>query len=176
MNKTTVYVWDPLVRIAHWLLAACVLINLTGLVEEGEMWHRYIGYTACAVVAVRLLWGLVGSRHARFSDFWPTPTRLQAHWQHMQNREPDPHPGHNPFGAIMMLALWAVVLMLGVSGYLMGTDRFFGEEWLQEIHEILANGLIVLIAAHILAAIGMSLYTRVNLPRAMITGRKNLPD
>ena len=78
--------------------------------------------------------------------------------------------------AIMMLALWAVVLMLGVSGYLMGTDRFFGEEWLQEIHEILANGLIVLIAAHILAAIGMSLYTRVNLPRAMITGRKNLPD
>ena len=84
MNKTTVYVWDPLVRIAHWLLAACVLVNLAGLVEEGEMWHRYIGYTACAVVAIGLLWGLVGSRHARFSDFWPTPARLKAHWQHMK--------------------------------------------------------------------------------------------
>lgn len=103
-------------------------------------------------------------------------SRLQAHWRQMQNREPDRHPGHNPFGAIMMLALWAVVLMLGVSGYLMGTDRFFGEEWLQEIHEVLANGLMLLMAIHILAAIGMSLYTRVNLPRAMMTGRKNLPD
>ena len=171
----SVKVWDLPVRLCHWALAACVLANLA-FTESGSDLHELAGYTAVGIVAFRLLWGLIGSRHARFSDFWPTPARLKAHWQQLKHGQTSPHPGHNPFGALMMLALWAVVLGLGISGYLMGTDRFFGEEWLQEIHEVLANSLIVLIAIHILAAIGMSLYTRVNLPRAMITGRKNLPD
>lgn len=162
-------------RISHWVVAACVFVNILELFETGETLHRYIGYTAATVVLLRLLWGFVGSRHARFSDFWPTPSRLQSHWQNLRQRQADTHPGHNPLGALMMLAMWTVILGLALSGYLMGTDRFFGEEWLEELHETMANGLILLVCAHVVAVVLMSLYTRVNLARAMITGRKKMP-
>lgn len=81
----------------------------------------------------------------------------------------------NPLGALMMLALWCVVLGLGGSGYLMGTDTYFGEEWVEELHEVLANGLMVLVVIHVLSALLMSYVERVNLVRAMITGDKVLP-
>lgn len=170
----TIKVWDLPVRLCHWALAGCVLANLA-FTEEGEEVHRYVGYVAAGIVAFRLLWGFIGSRHARFSDFFPTPARLKAHWQHIRHRQPDPHPGHNPLGALMMFALWAVVLALGVTGYLMGTDRFWGDEGLETLHGTLANALIPLIALHVGAAILMSVLTRVNLVGAMITGRKRLP-
>lgn len=173
MNQ--IKVWDLPVRLCHWGLAACVLANLA-VTEEGGDIHRYLGYTAAGIVLFRLLWGLVGSPYARFSDFWPTPARLAAHTRRLLKREPDPHPGHNPYGAVMMLALWAVVLGLGISGYLMGTDRFWGDERLEEIHEILANSLIPLVALHVASAVAMSWLEKTNLPLAMITGRKNRPQ
>ena len=176
-TQQDVPVWDIVVRLCHWLLAACVFINLFGLTEEGEQWHRYVGYTAAAVVAVRLVWGFVGSRYARFGDFFPTPSRIKQHVQAMlrPTEQAEVHLGHNPLGAVMMFALWAVVIGLGVTGYLMGTDAFWGEEWLEEIHEVLANSLWILVPLHVLAAVVMSVKTKVNLPRAMVTGKKRLP-
>ena len=112
----------------------------------------------------------------RFSDFWPTPARLKAHWQQLKHGQTSPHPGHNPFGALMMLALWAVVLGLGISGYLMGTDRFWGDDAVEAIHETLADGLMVLVGLHIAAALLMSYLEKTNLVRAMITGVKKRPD
>ena len=70
----SVKVWDLPVRLCHWALAACVLANLA-FTESGSDLHELAGYTAVGIVAFRLLWGLIGSRHARFSDFWPTPAR-----------------------------------------------------------------------------------------------------
>ena len=166
-----VRVWDPLVRLFHWALVLCIALNLFVL-EDGAAGHRWTGYLATSLIVLRIVWGFVGSRHARFADFGPTRPRLLAHWQRMKTGEPDPHPGHNPAGALMMLALMVLVLGLGLSGYMMGTDAFWGEEWLENTHELIANSLMALAGVHILAALLMSHIEGVNLPRAMVTGVK----
>ena len=167
----SIKVWDPFVRLFHWSLVACVLINYF-IIDDGETVHQWLGYLASALVAARILWGFVGSRHARFSDFFPTRKRLQAHFQALFFGEADEHPGHNPLGAVMMLALITLVLALGLTGYLQTTDRFWGEDWLQELHEMLASTLIGLACLHVLAAIVMSRLQRINLIAAMVTGVK----
>ncbi|MFC3531783.1 cytochrome b/b6 domain-containing protein [Vogesella facilis] len=164
-------VWDPFVRLFHWTLLSCVAANLL-LLEEGDPPHRWAGYLATGLVLARIVWGFVGSRHARFASFFPTPARLKAHLDAVKDGRHPQTAGHNPLGALMMLALMGLVLALGVSGYLMGTDAYFGEDWLEELHEALANTLLAAAGLHALAAIVMSRVERVNLVRAMITGIK----
>lgn len=164
-------VWDRFVRFFHWSLVSCVLANYF-LVEDGEMLHQWIGYFASGLIVARIVWGFVGSEHARFASFFPTPARLRAHLAAIRSGKPDFHLGHNPLGAIMMLALMVLVLALGLSGFLQTTDAFWGEEWLQEVHEVLASVLIGLAGLHAAAAIVMGRLEGVNLVGAMITGVK----
>jgi len=166
----TIRVWDPLVRLLHWTLVVCVLSNL--LNESGETVHRWLGYTACAVVLVRIVWGFVGTAHARFADWFPTPSRLFPYLKALLRNQAPRHIGHNPAGAVMMLALMALVLSLGATGYLMTTDAFFGEDWLEELHEGLANTLIAAVVVHIGAALLDSWKHRENLVASMLHGRK----
>jgi cytochrome b len=167
----TVKVWDLFVRFFHWSLVICVTLNLF-ILEEGEYPHQVAGYVACALIGLRLVWGFVGSRHARFSDFFPTPSRLRtqlvALWQGWHPR----YVGHSPLGAIMMFGLTGLILALGLTGYMLGTDTYFGEEWLEELHEVLANTLMVAAGLHVVAAIVAGKIERVNLLKAMITGVK----
>ncbi len=164
-------VWDIVVRLFHWSLVTCVLANLL-LLEEGDPPHRWAGYIASGLVLLRIVWGFVGSHHARFTSFFPTPSRLATHLAALKSGRHEPSTGHNPAGALMMLGLMALVAGLGVSGYLMGTDQFWGEEWLEEVHEALATLLQVAVLLHVAAALLMSRIERVNLVRAMITGIK----
>jgi cytochrome b len=166
-----VKVWDPFVRIFHWSLVTCVLTNYFVL-DDGEDWHQWIGYAASALVALRIVWGFIGTRHARFADFFPTPTRLRAHLAAVRAGQVEFHPGHNPLGALMMLALMALVLALGVTGFLQTTDTFWGEEWLQDLHEVVASALMALAGLHATAAIVMGRIERTNLVAAMFTGTK----
>lgn len=173
-DTRSIRVWDPLVRIFHWSLALLVLANLIVL-EPGEWLHRMAGYAACGWVALRIAWGFIGTRHARFADFFPTPGRLAAHFRALRAGRPDTHDGHNPLGALMMLALMGLVLALGATGYLLGTDAWFGNEGLEELHEGLAGVLQGAIVLHVLAAILMSRLEKTNLVRAMVTGVKVRP-
>lgn len=166
-----VRVWDRFVRFFHWTLAGCVLVNFFVL-DDGDTLHQWLGYTASALVVARVVWGFVGSRYARFSDFFPTPARLRHHMRQMLARTPDPHVGHNPLGAVMMLALMALVLALGLTGLLQTTDRYWGDEWMQALHEGLANALIALVGLHAGAALVMGRLERINLVKAMVTGIK----
>ncbi len=167
-------VWDILVRFTHWAVAIGILANLA-ITEDGSTWHEYVGYTVVGLVAMRLLWGLIGTKYARFSNFFPTPKRIKTHLKTFKNKQMDEnHLGHNPFGALMMFALWGVIIVLGVSGYLMGTDQFWGVDEIEEIHEILANSLYVLVPVHVLSAIVMGKLQRQNLVKAMITGNKTV--
>ena len=168
---TSIKVWDRFVRLFHWSLVGCVLLNYF-VIDDGEDLHQWLGYAASALVGARIVWGFVGTRHARFSDFFPTPRRLIDHLQALRAGRIEFHPGHNPLGALMMLALMATVLGLGLTGYLQGTDRFWGEEWLQELHEWLGTGLITLAGLHAAAALVMGRIERVKLITAMITGVK----
>jgi len=168
---TSIRVWDRFVRVFHWSLVLCVLANYF-IIDDGELIHQWIGYTASGFVVARIVWGFVGSRHARFSDFLPTPTRLKQHVSRVVAGEPDFHPGHNPLGALMMLALITLVLALGATGFMQTLDAFWGEEWLQELHEILGSTLIGFAVLHAAAAIIMSRIEGINLIGAMITGVK----
>ncbi|GAB3254305.1 cytochrome b/b6 domain-containing protein [Chitinimonas naiadis] len=168
---TTVRVWDIAVRLTHWLVAACVVANLF-ILEEGERPHRWLGYLACSLIAIRVIWGFVGSRHARFTDWFPTPGRLIPYLKQMMIGEQPRVVGHNPAGAVMMLLMWLLILSLGTTGYLMGTDAYFGEEWLEEVHEILANALLGCVILHVAAALVESRRHRENLVASMITGNK----
>lgn len=171
LEPDEVRVWDPFVRIFHWGLVACIALN-EFVIDDGERVHQWIGYAASALVLARIVWGFVGTRHARFADFWPTPARLRAHLADLLAGRHGAQVGHNPLGALMMLALLAVVLALGASGWLQTTDAFWGEEWLQELHEELAEALLGLAGVHVAAALLMSVVERTNLVAAMVSGIK----
>lgn len=170
-STPAVKVWDPFVRIFHWSLVTCIVLNQFVL-EAGETAHEWTGYTASALVLLRLVWGFVGGRHARFADFFPTPQHLGRHLQALRRGEQPHYDGHNPLGALMMLALMVLVLSLGLTGWLQTTDAYWGEEWLMELHEWLANGLLLAAGLHAAAAIVMGRLERTRLIRAMITGHK----
>lgn len=174
MNRSpsdAVPVWDPFIRVFHWSLVSCVLLNQF-LLEEGEKPHEITGYVAAALVVLRIFWGFVGPRHARFSDFFPTPARLRGHLQAVKRGEHPRYVGHNPLGALMMLCLMGLVLLLGLTGWLQTTDAFWGHEGLQELHEWLAHGLLLAAGLHAAAALVMGRIERVHLVRAMVTGVK----
>jgi cytochrome b len=167
--------WDGLVRLTHWGVAALVGFNL--LNEEGQWLHRWSGYTVVALVLMRLLWGVMGSRAhgpARLRSWWPTPQSVAAHVRELLSGPPPSsrpaHVGHNPLGACMVLALWATLLSLGATGWMMGLDAFWGEEWLEEIHEALAQALMCLVPLHVLGAVLESKRSGQHLVRAMIKG------
>ena len=164
-------VWDPLVRVFHGSLVICVLLNLF-VVDDHAPLHRWLGYVALAWVGVRVAWGFVGPRHARFSDFFPTPSRLARHVRALLREEPEHHWGHNPLGGLMVLVLMAMVLAVGTTGWLQTTDAFWGVEWMQELHEALADGLIPLVGLHAAAALVMGRIERTRLVKAMVTGIK----
>jgi cytochrome b len=169
-----VRVWDPFVRLFHWSLVACVALDWFVL-GGNHAPHRWDGYAAAALVAARIVWGFVGSRYARFSQFFPTPTRIREHLAYLRRRQPAAAPGHNALGAVMMLTLMALVLGLGLTGWMQGLDRYFGEEWLMDLHAQLADALVALVVVHVAAAMVMSAWERTNLIGAMITGWKQVP-
>lgn len=173
-NTQQVRVWDMLVRVTHWAVAAGIIANLL-FTKEGSELHQYVGYTVVGLVVIRLLWGFVGTRYARFSNFFPTPARIKRHLSDLSSRHTDEqHLGHNPLAALMMFALWAVIIGLGVSGYLMEAKIFASKYVLKEVHEILANSLYLLVPLHIISAIVMSYWERRNLIKSMITGNKTV--
>lgn len=170
-EEATIRVWDPFVRIFHWLVAGGCAVDLT-LLDDGKLAHRWIGYGVLALVAIRLLWGIVGTRHARFTDFVPGPQALLAYLGALLHGREPRFVGHNPAAAVMILALLALLVAIGATGWMQTLDAFWGIEWVETLHGALANLLIALVAIHVAAAVLESLRHRENLVLAMITGRK----
>jgi len=167
----TVRVWDPLVRLFHWSLAVSFLgAYLLG--EDGGDWHQTLGYVAFGLIGFRMVWGVVGGRHARFTDFVPTPAGLLAYLKSVLAGREKRYLGHNPAGGAMIVALLAAVAVTGATGWLMTTEMFWGAEWLEETHEAFAAGTLALVGLHVAGVVFSSLRHRENLVRAMITGRK----
>lgn len=164
-------VWDPFVRVFHWSLVACVLLNLF-VVEDGEALHQWLGYAASALVALRMVWGFVGPRHARFADLFPTPRRVMRHVRALAQGRPEHTWGHNPLGALMVLGLIAMVLALGLTGWMQTIDAFWGVDWVQDLHEGLGEWLMPMVGLHAAAALVMGRIERTRLVKAMVTGVK----
>ena len=169
-DRPRVRVWDPLVRVFHWTLAASVLGAF--FIERPRDLHEALGYIALGAVAVRLLWGVIGPGEARFAAFAPSPRRLAGYLRDMARGRERRYPGHNPAGAVMIFALLAMVTLTGVSGWMMGTDAWFGESWVERLHDAAATVTLTLVPIHVAGVVWSSLRHRENLVRAMITGDK----
>lgn len=169
--RYTVPVWDPLVRIFHWTVVLGVALN-SFVLQSGKAPHRYVGYVVAAALAVRIVWGGVGSAHARFSDFVASPRTVVSHLRAVIARRDRRYVGHNPAGGAMALALMGLLALTCLTGWMQGLDAFWGVQWVEEAHAICANLILAMASVHVLAAIAESVAHRENLVLAMITGRK----
>ncbi len=119
-----------------------------------------------------MLWGFAGSRHARFADFLVTPRKLLVYVSQVIHGRAPRYVGHNPAGGLMIMALMGIVAATGITGWMMDQDAFWGEAWVEGLHEAGANTILALAVVHVLAALIESWHHRENLVRAMITGAK----
>jgi cytochrome b len=165
-----VKVWDPVVRVFHWSLAAAVILALIS--DEDRGLHEAAGYVALALILVRVLWGFIGPRPARFSSFVQPPGTILAYLRDIARFRARRYLGHNPAGGAMILLLMATVVTAGASGWLSQTDRFFAVAWVENLHSASGNLLIALIVFHVVGVVLSSLMHGENLVRSMITGRK----
>lgn len=163
-------VWDPLVRVFHWSLVAGMAYEF--VFEPGTIIHNTLGQVLLVLIAMRVVWGFVGSKHARFSDFVRGPWVVLGYVRDIFTGHPRRHLGHNPAGGAMVLALLLAVAVTAGSGWLMTTNALWGEEWIEELHEGAAWITLALIAAHVAGVILASLQHRENLVKSMLTGRK----
>lgn len=176
MQRSKILVWDLPTRAFHWLLA----LSFAGafLTAESERYrdvHVTLGYTVLGLVGFRLLWGLVGTRYARFWSFAFGPRRVLRYVNSLFTRSPQHYVGHNPVGSWGIYALLALSLLAGASGY--ATFNEIGGRGMEDVHEALANALLAVVCVHVGGVIVSSLLHRENLVRAMLTGYKRaLPD
>jgi cytochrome b len=179
-------VWDLPVRLVHWLIVLAVAgswaTHYAGI--EWFAWHRRLGYAALVLVVFRVAWGFVGTRHARFGSFLRGPREIL---DYLRGRTAGGHVGHNPLGALGVVALLGVLLLQASTGLfandeIMNAGPFYGwidpalSNRLTTLHRLSSDALLVLIALHVLAVAWHVLGRRQPLLRAMFTGRKPAAD
>jgi len=185
--------WDPVVKLTHWSIVAALLAN--GVFTEGGSWpHIWVGYALAGMLALRLLWGIVGPREARFSAFPPSLRRAMAHIREIKAGQVHEQPSHNPLGALMVYAIWATLGLVIASGIAMAglppkaaahpdhaveqaaspdEDEREGEESpLAETHETVVNLLYVLIVLHLGGVMFETRRSGRGLVLAMLPGRR----
>lgn len=165
-----VLIWDAPVRVFHWLM----VFSFAGayLTAESERWrlvHVTLGYTMVGLVAFRLLWGLIGTRHARFSSFVRGPGAIARYLRSLVTGRPEHHAGHNPAGALAIVALLGMSLVVAATGW--ATYNDIGA-WAEDLHEGVASVMLAIVGVHVLAVVLASWLHRSNLIGAMVTGRR----
>ncbi|MDQ9169647.1 cytochrome b/b6 domain-containing protein [Oxalobacteraceae bacterium R-40] len=166
-----VLVWDLPVRVFHWLMALSFAgAYLTAETERWRLLHVTLGYTMAGLVVFRIIWGLMGTRYARFSDFVRGPKAVARYFGSILRGQPEHYTGHNPAGALAILALLGLALAVAASGWTLYND--LAGEWVEEVHEAVANLMLALVFVHIAAVVLSSWLHKENLVRAMIDGRK----
>lgn len=171
MNGTKILVWDLPIRAFHWLLALSFFgAYLSGEADGFRTLHVIFGYTVAGLLLFRIAWGLVGTRHARFSSFTLSPPAALDYARSLLSGSPMHFVGHNPLGswaAVALLVLLALVSVTGMAGYL-----GFESEALEELHEGMASAALALVLLHIAGVITSSILLGENLVRSMLSGHK----
>lgn len=167
-----ILVWDLPVRLGHWTLAGSfALAYATGDSEAWRNVHVAAGLVFAATIAFRILWGLAGTRYARFSSFVRGPGTVLEYLRSLLTLNPQHWTGHNPAGGWAILALLGFGMVTALSG--LAAYNEFGGEWLEEVHEGIAGAMLALVGVHLAGVLVGSLAHRENLVRAMFTGYKN---
>lgn len=197
----TVRVWDPLVRIFHWaLVAAFATAWLTA--DELQPLHEIAGYIVAGLIAFRVLWGVLGTRYARFTQFLRGPATTVRYLSETLHGREARYIGHNPAGAVMIVAMLLTLSGTAFTGWLIADparqaflpdlppivasaqadEDEYGErggereDAIEELHEVFANLMLLLVALHLGGVAFASLRHRENLARAMVTGSKRAPE
>lgn len=172
--EQTIKVWDPFVRLFHWSLVVSFAIAwLTA--DEWDDLHEWAGYAAAGLIGLRLLWGLIGPKYARFSQFVRSRDAIMDYIRaSILGGEPR-YIGHNPAGGLMIVGLILAMAGTAISGWLSTLNAFWGVEWAEETHEALASVMLILVVIHVAGVVIASLRHKENLVRAMINGRKRVP-
>jgi cytochrome b len=169
----TVLVWDLPLRVWHWMLAVLVLVAwVTPNVYDGL--HRLAGYAILGLLAFRLIWGIIGTRHSRFRSLRARLRATPVYLWNLRRGKTGRYLGLNPAGTAMQLALLLVLIVSAVTGAMQVTVRFFGLWWVEDTHEVTSYLLIPLVVLHVAGVVLVSRLQRENLARAMMTGRKLL--
>jgi cytochrome b len=165
-DNRKVKVWDLPLRLFHWLLVVSVAVALLSAEEDSilNQWHVLAGWVAGLLIVFRIAWGFVGGEHSRFSDFI-RPSRIVGHLRSLVRGKAEPSLGHNPLGAV------AVVALLALTAAAVWTGAFGGEAS-EDVHELIGWTLLAIVAVHIGAVALMSVLERENLIRAMVIGSK----
>lgn len=173
-SAATMRVWDPLVRIFHWSLVTSFAVAWLSA-RASEDIHDGAGYLAAGLVLARVLWGALGPPYARFQQFVRGPATVLRYLKAMLGGREARHIGHNPAGGAMVLVLLAAMAATALTGWMMTTDAYFGVEWVQTLHSLIAHGLLLLVVIHVGGVALACLRHRENLVAAMVTGRKREP-
>ena len=196
---TVVNVWDPLVRIIHWLLL--LLFCLSYITGEQDHWlHIYSGYSIFMLISVRLVWGFFGSKYARFSDFIYSPSAIIHYLKGLRSANNERFIGHNPAGGVMIVALLSTLFLTTLSGMkLYAIEEGLGpfsiseevtaqsanltseqkkeqrekqEAFWEETHEIAVKLMLLLIILHVIGVFISSRHHNENLTKSMFNGKK----
>ncbi len=169
-----VKVWDPLVRIFHWSLVT--MFAVAWLSSEGlETVHEWSGYIAGGLVVIRIVWGFIGPRYARFTNFIKGPRTTIEYLKDMAKGKEKRYLGHNPAGAAMIIALLVTMLVTIWTGWMLIQPQYEHSILVKGAHELITSVLMGLVILHVGGVILAGLRHRENLARAMITGEKKAP-
>jgi cytochrome b len=174
-SRRVIPVWDTAVRVLHWTLVLSVASAWVTRHSPGR-WHEWLGYTTLAIVLMRTIWGFIGSGHARFADFIRPVSVTAGYACDVFSGREARFIGHNPLGGWMAVALLTMVALVGFTGWLYTTERFWSVQWVEELHETLSDTLFLFVALHIVGVVFTSIRHRENLPGAMLHGRKREED
>ncbi|GHG04131.1 cytochrome b/b6 domain-containing protein [Thalassotalea marina] len=173
-------VYDLPTRFFHWLFAGCFLIafSIGNWVDDDSVlfsYHMIAGITLCLALIWRLIWGVGGSKHARFSDFLLHPKALFSYLRHSVSGENQRYAGHNPASSWAALVMMLLAICLGITGLLMITGPF--DHAIEEIHEFCANAFMLTVVLHLLGIVLHTIKHKDPIGKSMLTGEKqNLPE
>ena len=185
-DSNKIKVWDPLVRFFHWALVTAFIIAY--LTEDDFLTaHSWAGYLILILLCIRLVWGFIGTRYARFSDFIYSRENIVQFLKDTLSLRAKRYLGHNPAGGAMVILLMLSLFITTTSGVvLLGADEQAGplSHWftqtesiwvdiLEELHEFFANFTLFLVILHVIGVLVESLIHKENLVSSMITGIKN---
>jgi cytochrome b len=166
-----VLVWDVPVRVFHWLLVLCFAgAYLTAESERWRVVHVTLGYTMAGLIGFRLIWGLAGTRYARFSSFVRGPKAVAQYLRDLLRGRPDHHIGHNPAGAWAIVALLGLAFAVALTGWTVYND--IGGDRMSEVHEAAASVMLAIVGVHVVGVLVSSWLHRENLIGAMVSGSK----
>ncbi|WP_026374606.1 cytochrome b/b6 domain-containing protein [Aestuariibacter salexigens] len=183
MSKNTL-VWDIPTRLFHWLLVLSLITQwLTAEVLDNMDWHFYIGYFTLGLIIFRVVWGVIGTAHARFADLLYSPKNIIAYARGDNN---SPFAGHNPLGGLMVILMLVLIGLQAITGLFSNDDvlhsgPYFSsvsEEWqerMQSWHHDSFDYIIAAVVIHIAAVLYYTKVKKQNLVKAMFTGKKDVP-